>query len=313
MPEVRVVFVGTDEFAVASLLALHRAPEIKLSAAASTSPRPSGRGMKLHPGPVTRQAEQLGVPVELPASDDELAAMVAKAQADFLVVCAYGRKLKEASLHASKRACVNLHSSLLPRWRGAAPIERAIIAGDSKMGVSTMLVSERMDAGDILLQQEQSAPENATGGQMRSLLAEAGASLLIETLLSFDTITPTPQDETLATYASKIEKQETLLDLSKTAEELARMVRAFCPAPGARVTVNGHPLKILAAQALSGAGKPGELLSENKKDGMIVATGTGCLRLLEVQPAGRNRMTAAEFLRGRRDRLKISGSEQQSP
>ena len=308
MPEARVAFVGTDEFAVASLLALNRSREIKLGAVASSPPKPSGRGMKLHPSPVARQAEQLGIPVVLPSGDNELAEMAARAQADFLVVCAYGRKLKKASLNAAGRACVNVHSSLLPRWRGAAPIERAIIAGDSKIGVSTMLVCEKMDAGNILLQQEMPATEG-TGGQIRALLADAGAKLLIETLLGFDSIKPTPQDEAQVTYAPKIEKTETFLDLSKAAEELARIIRAFSPSPAARITANGFPLKILAAQAVSGTGSPGELISATEKSGLIVAAGSGCLKLLEVQPAGRNPMAAEEFLRGCRGRLEVSGEK----
>ena len=309
MPETRVAFVGTDEFAVAALLALSREAEIDLCAVASNPPRPSGRGMQLHPSPVARKAEQMGIPATLPTCDEELAEMVARSQSDFLVVCAYGRKLKAASLNAPGRACVNIHSSLLPRWRGAAPIERAMIAGDGKMGVSTMLVSERMDAGDILMQREVAVAEGATGGQMRTLLAEAGAELLIETLLGFREIKPMPQNEDQATYAPKIEKREALLDLSRTAEELERVVRAFSPIPGARITISGNPLKILAAQAVSGTGNPGELLSASEKEGMVVATGSGSLKLLEVQPAGRNPMAIEEFLRGWRGKNKVAGSE----
>ena len=307
MPRLRVAFVGTDEFAVASLLALSRTREIELAAVASSPPKPSGRGMKRRPGPVARQAEQLGIPVVLPSGDDELAEMVAGA--DFLAVCAYGRKLKAASLAAPGRACVNVHSSLLPRWRGAAPIERALIAGDRKIGASTMLVSERMDAGDILLQRELEVPENATGGQMRALLAETGAKLLIDTLLGFDSIKPSSQDETQATYAPKIEKRETLLDLSQAAAELERVICAFSPSPAARLTANGCPLKILAAQAVSGTGSPGELISATEKSGLVVASGSGCLKLLEVQPAGRKPMAAEEFLRGCRGKLEIAGVE----
>ena len=305
MPEARVAFVGTDQFAVASLLALHNTREINLAAVASSPPKPSGRGMKLRPSPVAQQAEELGIPVALPQDDEELAQTVTGCKADFLVVCAYGRKLGTASLHSPGRDCVNVHSSLLPRWRGAAPIERAIIAGDSKIGVSTMLICEKMDAGDILLQHELTVPADATGGQMRILLAQEGARLLIDTLLRFASIKPLPQDKTQVTYAPKIQKQETFLDFARTAEELARVVRAFAPMPAARLIANGNPLKILSAQAISGTGRPGELICATEKSGLVLATGSGCLKLLEVQPAGRKPMAVAEFLRGCRGKLEI--------
>jgi methionyl-tRNA formyltransferase len=288
----RMVFMGSPDFAVPSLTALVEAGH-EVVTVYSQPPRPAGRGKGERKTAVHQRAEQLGIQVRTPRTlrDEGEQARFRALDADLAVVAAYGLILPKPILDAPKGGCVNVHASLLPRWRGAAPIQRSILAGDELSGITIMRMEEGLDTGPILLKRELSiAGKNA--GQVTEKLANLGARALIEWL---DHPTPPePQPEAGATYAKKIDKAEARIDWTHSAEEIERQIRAFAPQPGAWFEANGERIKILAAEFADGSGKAGEVID----DGPVIAAGSGAIRPLQVQRAGRAPMSAEELVRG---------------
>ena len=290
----RIVFMGTPDFAVPTLDALIAAGH-DVVAVYSQPPRPAGRGKALSPSPVQKRAEEAGIPIRTPVSlrGAEEQAAFAALNADAAVVAAYGLILPEPVLAAPRWGCLNVHASLLPRWRGAAPVQRAILAGDDQTGVTIMQMEKGLDTGPMLAVQE-TAIERKNAGELTAELAGIGARLMVEVLDRIDELPRVPQPEQGVTYAHKIGKDEARLDFTRAAAEAERQVRAFEPAPGAFFVHAGERIKIRAAAACSGAGEPGTVL-----DGALtVACKEGALRPLAVQRAGRGVMTAEELLRG---------------
>ena len=292
----RVVFMGTPAPAVPSLRALAGALDV---VAVYTRPdKPKGRGLKLEASDVKRAAEDLGLEVRQPKSLRREVDTLRDLAPDAIAVVAYGALLRPDVLEIPQLGCVNVHFSLLPRWRGAAPVERAILAGDEKTGVTTMLMDEGLDTGPMLLVEETPIGPEDTSGTLRERLAEVGAPLLVRTLdeLERGTASPIAQDDALATSAAKVEPDEAQLDPSERAAALERKVRAFQPTPGAFTFFRGKRLKVSKAAVEAGDGEPGSFV-----DGAM-QTADGRLRLLEVQPEGKRRMTGAEFSNGYRPR-----------
>jgi methionyl-tRNA formyltransferase len=294
----KLIFAGTPEFARAALAAIADAGhEVVL---VLTQPdRPSGRGMKLSPSPVKQEAEKRGMPVFQPASLKEPGSHepIKSAGAEVMVVAAYGLILPQAVLDIPARGCLNIHASLLPRWRGAAPIQRAIEAGDSETGICIMQMEAGLDTGPVLLERRLPILDTDTGASLHDKLAMLGAQAIVEALAMLGELEPAPQPQAGVTYASKLSKEEARVDWSQPAAVLARRIRAFDPVPGAWTELDGAPLKIWQAEAVPGKGRPGEVLQAAGAQ-LVVACGEGALRLLELQKAGARRMDAAAFLAG---------------
>jgi len=289
----RIVFMGSPGFAVPSLDALVAAGH-EIACAYTQPPRPAGRGKAEQKTAVHRRAEELGIEVRCPRSLKDAAeqARFAALDADLAVVAAYGLILPKAVLEAPKAGCINVHASLLPRWRGAAPIQRAILAGDEVTGVTIMRMEEGLDTGPMLLKRE-TAIAFKTAGQLTEELARLGAEALAEWLANPSA--PVAQPTEGVTYAHKIEKSEARIDWSRSTEEIERQIRAFAPAPGAWFEANGERVKLLEASiGADASGKPGEVLDAC----LTVACGSGYVRPLKVQRAGRGVMTPGELLRG---------------
>ena len=292
----RLGFMGTPEFAVPALEALVAAGHDVV--VVYTQPaRPANRG-RLTPSAVQRRAEQLGLPVRTPERlrDPDEAAALAALGLDALVVAAYGRILPPAILAAPRLGCFNIHASLLPRWRGAAPIQRAILAGDRETGVTIMRMEPGLDTGPMLLR-EATSVDRKTAGELATELAAMGARLMVEALARPEALAGEPQDEALATLAPKIDKAEARIDWARPAIAIDRLVRALQPAPGAWFLAGDQRVKLLAAEPAADAGDdlPGRMAADG-----VVACGEGALRLLAVQPAGRPAMPADAWLRGAR-------------
>ena len=288
----RIVFMGSPEFAVPSLDALVRAGH-DVVAAYAQPPRPAGRGKGERKTAVHERAEQLGIAVRTPRTlrNEEEQERFRALEADYAIVAAYGLILPRPILDGTKEGCINVHASLLPRWRGAAPIQRAILAGDEVSGVTIMGMDEGLDTGPMLLKRELDI-RGKNAGQVTAELAKLGASALIEWL---NTRTPAqPQPEDGVTYASKIDKAEARIDWSKPAADIERAVRAFNPMPGAWFEAGGERIKLLAADVIDAAGEPGQVLD----DALTVATPVGAIRPITVQRAGRGAMTPGDLLRG---------------
>jgi len=296
---VRIIFAGTPPFAAAALNALAEAGHA-IVLVLTQPDRPAGRGMKLTPSAVKQAALARGLPVYQPASlrTPEAQAELAAAAADVLVVAAYGLILPQAVLDLPRFGCLNIHASLLPRWRGAAPIQRAILAGDRETGITIMQMDAGLDTGAILTKTPVPIRETDTAASLHDALATAGATAIVAALGKAPAWVPQAQDDAAATYAAKLSKDEAKLDWSQPADTLARAVRAYNPAPGAWTLLEGVPLKIWSAQVVAGTGKPGEVLHADAEQ-LAIACGEGALALLEVQPAGSKRMSAAAFLAGR--------------
>ncbi|HEY9146614.1 MAG TPA: methionyl-tRNA formyltransferase, partial [Thiobacillus sp.] len=262
--------------------------------------RPAGRGMKLTPSAVKQSALARGLPVSQPPSlkSPEAQDKLRAADADVMVVAAYGLILPQAVLDLPRFGCLNIHASLLPRWRGAAPIQRAILAGDLETGITIMQMDAGLDTGAMLSKTVVPIRDSDTAASLHDVLAAAGASAIVAALANYPALVPVAQDEALATYAAKLSKDEAQLDWCQPADALVRAVRAYNPVPGAWTLLDGAPLKIWAAQAVSGSGAPGEVLRA-EADQLVVACGSAALALQEIQPAGSKRMTAAAFLAGR--------------
>ena len=291
----RVIFMGTPDFAVPTLQALVAAGH-EVVAAYSQPPRPGGRrGKELTPSPVQRAAEALGIPVRHPVSlkTAEDQADFAAWKADIAVVAAYGLILPQAVLDAPKLGCLNVHGSLLPRWRGAAPIQRAILAGDAETGVGIMRMEAGLDTGAVLAE-GRTPIDGKTAGDLTDELSQMGARLMVEVLAQMPGLAEVPQSEDGVTYARKIDKAETRLDFTQDAAAVERQVRAFAPAPGAWFELDGERCKVLAAEAVAGSGPAGQVLD----DALTIACGSGAIRPSLVQRAGRPVMATADLLRG---------------
>jgi methionyl-tRNA formyltransferase len=294
---VKLIFAGTPEFAAQALAALLSAGhEIVL---VLTQPdRPSGRGMALRPSPVKALALAAGIEVFQPPTLKDGAAQerLRVVGAEAMIVAAYGLILPAAVLTLPRFGCINIHASLLPRWRGAAPIQRAILAGDRQTGVCIMQMEAGLDTGPVLLSAEQPISDDDTAGSLHDKLATLGAGLIVKALEKMP-LAPCPQPETGVTYAAKIEKAEAALDWNLAASQLERQVRAFNPFPGALTHLHGAPVKVWAAHCEAGSGAPGEILAVGR-GGIVVACGEGVLRLSELQKAGGKRLSAEQFLGG---------------
>jgi methionyl-tRNA formyltransferase len=292
--KLRLAFMGSPDFAVPALVALHGTGH-EIGAVYCQPPRPAGRGHDLRCCPVHATAERLRLPVRTPVrlrTDPAAQAEFAQLDLDAAVVAAYGLILPPAMLSAPRRGCINIHASLLPRWRGAAPIHAAVLAGDTETGVTIMQMDAGLDTGPVLLAEAVPIPPRATTGLIHDVLVDLGARLVLRALA--ENPEPRPQPQHGATYAPKLTKEDGRLNWTEPAEALDRRVRAMGPWPGAFTMWQEGLLKVLSAEPTGGAGRPGELL-----DGSLrVACGAGALQLRRVQLAGGKALDAAEFLRG---------------
>jgi methionyl-tRNA formyltransferase len=291
----RIAFMGTPVFAATSLAALARTDH-KIVAVYSQPARAKGRGMKPTPSPVEALATELGLPTYSPVSlrNAEAQADFAALNLDLAIVAAYGLILPKAILAAPRLGCINIHASLLPRWRGAAPIERAILAGDSETGITLMAMDEGLDTGGMIATRRVPIGHGATGGSLHDTLAALGAELLLATLPEIATITPVPQPSDGVTYAAKRGPADLRLDWRESADALDRRIRAFAPSPGCYGELGAERIKILKATPVKGSGEPGVFLD----DRLTVACGDGALRLDRLQRPGRGPLDASELLRG---------------
>jgi methionyl-tRNA formyltransferase len=290
----RLAFMGSPDFAVPALRALHGAGH-EIVAVYCQPPRPAGRGHAVQRCPVHVAADALGLPVRAPARlrrDTAAQAAFAALDLDAAVVAAYGLILPQAMLDAPRRGCLNIHASLLPRWRGAAPIQAAVLAGDAETGVTIMRMDAGLDTGPTLLREAVPITADTTAAALHGRLAETGARLILSALA--EAPPEAPQPEMGATYAPRLSREDGRIDWTRPAEFIARQVRAFDPWPGTFTTLGGAALKVLAARPEPGEGAPGTTLD----DALLVACGEGGLRLSRVQRAGRPAMDAAAFLRG---------------
>jgi methionyl-tRNA formyltransferase len=293
----RVVFMGTPEFAVPALEALVAAGH-EVACVYCQPPRPAGRGKALRPGPVHRRAMQMGLPVRHPARlrDPAEQAAFAALGAEVAVVAAYGLILPEAVLDAPARGCLNIHASLLPRWRGAAPIQRAIMAGDAETGVCIMAMEAGLDTGPVLMRRAVPIGPRDTSGTLHVGLAALGAEMIVDALARLDALVPVPQSEAGVTYAAKIDKAEARVDWTRPAAEVDRLIRGLSPFPGAWCDIGGERVKLLLSEVAEGL--PGAVPGTVLDDRLTVACGTGAVRITEVQRAGRAAAPAEAVLRG---------------
>ncbi|MFW2541169.1 methionyl-tRNA formyltransferase [Primorskyibacter sp. 2E107] len=291
----RLVFMGSPEFSVPVLDALHAAGH-EIVCVYCQPPRPAGRGKKDRPTPVQARAETLGLPVRHPVSlkgeaeQSEFAAL----NADVAVVVAYGLILPQAILDAPAQGCLNIHASLLPRWRGAAPIHRAIMAGDAQTGVCIMRMEAGLDTGPVLLREALDIGDDETTGGLHDRLSALGARLIGAALDRLDTLSPVPQPEDGVTYAAKIDKAEAAIDWSRPAPEVSRQIRGLSPFPGAWTLHGADRLKLLGARVTGGQGTPGTALD----DAFTIACGTGAVQVTRAQRAGKGAQDVEVFLRG---------------
>lgn len=286
--------MGTPDFAVPALKALVDCGH-DIVAVYSQPPRPAGRGKKPRASAVHEEAERLGLEVRTPASlkSDEEKTAFSDLDADVAVVAAYGLILNQAILDVPKMGCINIHGSLLPRWRGAAPVQRAILAGDAITGITIMQMERGLDTGPMLAKKE-TPVDGKTAGDLTNELAHIGATLVCETLVDLAALHPEPQNDRLATYAEKISKNEARIDFRQSAANVERAVRAFNPMPGAFVEYGGERIKILEAKIVEGSGSPGTVLD----DALTIACESGAIRPSLVQRAGKGAMATNDLLRG---------------
>ncbi len=291
----RIIFMGTPDFSVPVLDALVGAGH-EIAAVYCQPPRPAGRGKKDRPTPVHARAEALGLEVRHPVSlkSSEAQAEFAALQAEIAVVVAYGLILPQAILDAPKRGCLNIHASLLPRWRGAAPIHRAIMAGDVETGVCIMQMEAGLDTGLVLLREATPIGATETTAELHDRLRALGAVAIVSALAQLDALTPQVQPDAGVTYAHKIDKSEAALDWSRDAVEVDRQIRGLSPFPGAWFEHGGVRIKVLGSRLAEGQGPAGVVLN----DALTVACGSGAVQLTRLQKAGRGAQDATEFLRG---------------
>ena len=291
----RVIFMGTPEFSVPVLEALVEAGH-EIAAVYCQPPRPAGRGKKDRPTPVHARAVALGLEVRHPVSlkSPEAQAEFAALGADIAVVVAYGLILPQVILDAPAKGCLNIHASLLPRWRGAAPIHRAIMAGDDETGICIMQMEAGLDTGPVLLREGTPIGEEETTALLHDRLSEMGASLIVTALRHLDGLSAEVQAEEGVTYAAKIDKTEARIDWARPAVEVDRQIRGLSPFPGAWSELGGQRVKVLASRLAEAQGKPGEVLKEN----LTIACGSGAVELLRLQRAGKGAQDRDVFLRG---------------
>ena len=292
-----IAFMGSPDFSVPALTALHNAGH-KISAVYCQPPRPAGRGQKERPCPIDRIARQFGFPVFTPSTlnDRSTCQEFTDLNLDVAVVAAYGLIVPKAILQAPRLGCINIHASLLPRWRGAAPIQRAILANDSESGITIMQMDEGLDTGPTLLSDKVPIMPATTGETLHDTLSVLGSSLIVDALagLQEKTITATPQPNEGITYAKKLDQTESLLDWQKSAKNLESQIRAFIPWPGSWFQYNGERIKVLAASQAENTGSPGTVVDNQ----LTIACGDGSLRPLKLQRPGKRAMTTKDFLHG---------------
>ncbi|MDX2144924.1 MAG: methionyl-tRNA formyltransferase [Rhodospirillaceae bacterium] len=292
----RVIFMGTPEFAVAALARV--AAHHDVVCVYTQPPRPAGRGQHERPSPVHAWAQARGIAVRVPKSlkSIEVQAEFAALKADIAVVAAYGLILPQPILDAPRLGCVNIHASLLPRWRGAAPIQRAIMAGDTVSGVTIMQMDAGLDTGAILLRRECAIDETTTAGELHDRLAALGAEAVVEALRDLErgTIKPVAQPVEGVTSAAKIDKAEAKIDFTRPARDVVRHIHGLSPVPGAWLEISGERIKILRAESVDGQGQAGAIIAAD----MTIACATGAIRPIQLQRAGRAAMPLTDFLRG---------------
>lgn len=302
----RIVFAGTPDFAAHHLEALLTDGRFDVVAVYTQPDRPSGRGKKLTASPVKALALEHELPVYQPLTlkDDEAQQQLTALNADLMVVVAYGLLLPVPVLNTPRLGCINVHASLLPRWRGAAPIQRAIEAGDAETGVTIMQMDIGLDTGDMLSKSVIQIAADETAGSLHDKLAEIGAPALLDTIeqLEAGTAEPEQQDDSLANYAGKLSKQEAQIDWQQPAATIERQVRAFNPFPVATAQMNGDRIRIWSATSSHFKGEPGEILQADS-DGLLVACGEGSLLITELQLPGKKRLAVADLLRGNSELL----------
>jgi methionyl-tRNA formyltransferase len=295
----RIVFIGTGEIGVPTLRALLNS-EHEVVAVVTQPDKPVGREQRIESPPIKKAIAKTKIPTLQPSriKDQEAIAEIRGLTPDVIVVVAYGQILPRDVLEIPRLACLNLHASLLPRWRGAAPIQAAIAAGDCETGITAMYMDEGLDTGDILLQRKIEILPNDTGGSLHDRLAQIAPEALIESLrlLAAGNAPRVPQDNARATYAPKLKREDGEIDWSESAEAIEQKIRAYNPWPGAFMKVGDQNLKVFSASVVDFSGQPGEVLRTDKD--LIIAAGKAALSLAEVQLEGKRRMTAAEFLRG---------------
>lgn len=291
----RIIFMGTPEFAVPALVALVEAGH-EVVAAYTQPPRPAGRGKRLQHSPVHQEAETRGIEVRHPLSlkSAEEQAAFATLDADIAIVAAYGLILPQAVLDAPRHGCLNIHASLLPRWRGAAPIQRAILAGDEETGICIMRMEAGLDTGPVLATMR-TPVDGKTAGALTEELSQVGGRLMVEVLADLTACPEVPQPEDGVTYAKKIDKTESRLDFSQSAEVVDRQVRAFAPAPGAFFELDGERYRVLGAEVSDGSGTPGVTTD----DKLTIGCNSGTIRPTTIQRAGKPAMETEALLRGR--------------
>ena len=311
----RIIFIGTGEIGLPTLQALLRS-EHELVGVVTQPDKPVGRAQLVEPSAIKKAltggaagGRALPLPILQPAriKDREAIEEIRALLPDVIVVMAYGQILPRHVLEIPKVACLNLHASLLPRWRGAAPIQAAIAAGDSQTGITVMYMDEGLDTGDILLERTIDIRRDESGRSLHDRLAEMAPDALLDSLglLGTGSAPRLPQDNSVATYAPKLKRQDGRIDWAEPAEVIERKIRAFNPWPGAFMTIDGRNLKIFSASTVDLNGKPGEILRSEKE--LVIAAGKGALSLGDVQLEGKRRMSAAEFLRGHASTLRATG------
>jgi len=297
----QIVFMGTSPFALPALEALIQSKHT-LSLVISQPDRPRGRGKKLSPTPVKEKALELGLPVVTPEKIKEIEKEIRAMNPELIVVVSFGQILPKSTLEIPTLGSLNIHPSLLPKYRGAAPLQRALMRGERETGVTIMWMNERLDAGDIFLQEKTPVHSEETYGELHDRLAVEGAKLLIKALdmLEMGERIAIPQNEEEATYAPPIKKEETRLAWARPAEELHNLIRGLSPVPGATLPGPKGPVKILRTRVVEDAsGQPGEILEAHPKKGtLVVACKEGALEILQIQPPGKKAMDAASFVRG---------------
>jgi len=303
----RIIFAGTPDFAAVALQALIDSGH-EVVAVYTQPDRPAGRGRKLKPGPVKQLAAAHDIPVYQPASlkNANEQQQLHDLNADVMVVAAYGLILPKVILDIPRYGCLNIHASLLPRWRGAAPIQRAILAGDSESGISIMQMDVGLDTGDILLRTAIAIEKNDTGGSLHDKLATQGAKdlLIILDQVAQQQLKPVKQDDAQASYAHKLDKPEAHIDWTQDADAIERLIRAFNPWPMAFTLLDGKPLRIYKAGVVAQEGDAGQILSADKT-GIVIACGQQALRLLQLQLAGSKPMDTAAFMNGHGDKVAV--------
>jgi methionyl-tRNA formyltransferase len=296
----KILFAGTPEFAVPALAALIAAGH-QVTLVLTQPDRHSGRGMKLNASPVKKLALQQGIAVFQPETlkNAVVQARIASEKVDIMIVAAYGLIIPDSILSMPRYGCINIHASLLPRWRGAAPIQRALLAGDTKTGVTIMGMVSQLDAGAMIAHAPLPITESDTAQILHDGLASLGAALIVQAvadLVHAGKLQATPQDESLVTYAHKLDKSEATIDWKQSAVELSRQVRAFNPFPVAQTTLHGKVCRIWMARALAGRAEPGYIV--NLSEGITVGCGDGLLKVEELQMPGGKRLSASDFLAG---------------